>query len=179
MRIFIGIELPLKIKAVLYSLQKTVGNEFAKVNWVAKKNLHQTLKFLGSVDEKDIELVRKILKELKFKKFVVSLDKVGWFPSDQRINVVWVSLRPEKEVMGLHGDIELKLGSLFEKEERFSVHVTLGRVKFVKDKKKFLDALKNVKLPWESFTVKDFSLVKSELSKDGPKYSVLERYDLE
>lgn len=179
MRCFIGIELPLKIKDVLYSVQKSVGREHAKINWVAKKNLHQTLKFLGEVDETDADIVRKVLREIKYKKFVVSLDKIGWFPSDQRINVLWVSLKPEKEVLELHGDVELKLGTLFEKDGRFAVHVTLGRVKFVKDKKRFLDLLKNVKIPWESFTIKDFSLVKSELSKDGPKYTVLERYDLE
>ena len=178
MRCFIAIELPSFIKANLYDLQKRIGNEYAKVNWVAKKNLHLTLKFLRNVDEEELNLLKEALRNVKEKKFRVGLGKLGYYPGENRINVLWISLKPEKEIMNLHGEIELKFGSLFEKDERFSVHLTLGRVKLIKKKDEFLSKLKDVEVKWDSFLVDQFVLVRSVLSKDGPKYDVLEKYSL-
>jgi len=179
MRCFIGIEMPTEVKDTLYEAERKIGNEYAKVKWVAKKNLHLTLKFLGEINEEEVKLVKDALSEVKFRSFKVSLGNIGWFPGKDRINVIWVGLRPEREILRLHGEIELKLGGFFEKDDRFAVHMTLGRVKFVKDKEKFIDKLNSVKLPWIDFMIKDFSLIKSELTKDGPIYSVLEKYNLE
>lgn len=178
MRCFIAIELPKEIRDILYTVQKEIGGKYAKIKWVFPKNLHLTLKFLGDLDEEDVGIVKKSLRGIKLKGFSVSLGELGWFPNDQRINVLWVGLKPEKEILGLHGDVELKLSGLVEKDDRFSVHLTLGRVKLVKNKEKFLALLKKTKIPWDNFYVKTFSLMKSDLSKDGPQYSILERYDL-
>ena len=141
MRCFIGIELPQQIKEDLSELQKQIGNEFAKIKWVEKKNLHMTLKFLGEVDEDLLKLTETALKNVKFRKFTTNIDNIGWYPNDNKINVIWVGLKPEKELLNLHGEVELKLGNLFEKDERFSVHLTLGRVKHIKNKEKLLENL--------------------------------------
>ncbi len=178
MRCFIAVEFPDSIKGILYDLQKRIGNEYAKITWVAKKNLHLTLKFLGDVGDDKINLVQEALMEVKEKKFTVALDSVGWYPNDYRINVVWVGLQPEKDILNLHGAIELKLGSLSKKDERFSVHLTLGRVRFVKKREELLILLRNLSVKKEEFLVDHFSLIKSELHKDGPKYALLEEYPL-
>ena len=175
MRCFIAIDLPLEIKSLLYNLQHKIGGEYAKIKWVEKKNLHKTLKFLGEIDEEKLNLVKKALNEIKFKRFEANLNKIGWFPNDHRINVIWVGLKPEKNILELHGDIELKLASLFENDERFSVHITLGRVKHVKNKEKFLNLLKSIKVNSEKFVIDEVCLFRSILSKDGPKYDILER----
>lgn len=155
-----------------------MSSEYAKVKWVEKKNLHLTLKFLKNVDEEEVSLFKDALKNIKSKKFKISLGDLGWYPGEDKINVLWLGLKPEKEILNLHGDIELGLGSLFEKDERFSVHLTLGRVKLVKKKEEFLELLKKTKIVWDSFLVNEFSLIRSELTKDGPKYFVLEKYPL-
>ncbi|MEK6826381.1 MAG: RNA 2',3'-cyclic phosphodiesterase [Nanoarchaeota archaeon] len=178
MRCFIGIFLPKEMQGMLENIQKQIGREYAKTKWVLPEQIHITLKFLGEVDDKEIEIIKEALLGVHFRKFQISLDRIGWFPNDERINVIWVGFRPEKDVLNLHGEIEIKLGSLFDKDERFAVHATLGRVKYVKNKEKFLKALKNTKGAWEDFFVESFSLVKSDLSKDGPEYSVLKTYDL-
>ncbi|MBI2499362.1 RNA 2',3'-cyclic phosphodiesterase [Candidatus Woesearchaeota archaeon] len=179
MRLFIGIELPKNIKEHLYGVEKEIGNEFAKIKWVNKKQIHLTLKFLGEVEEDKLDLIKEALSYVKFKKFRISVSNFGWYPNEDRVNVIWVGMENEKEVFNLHSEIELKLGSLFEKDGRFSVHITLGRVKFVKNKEKFLDILKSIGIKNEEFWVDGFSLIKSELSKDGSKYFLIEKYDLE
>ena len=179
MRCFIGIELPSYIKQNLAHLQKQIGNKYAKIKWVLPKNIHQTLKFLGELDRDEIELVEEALANIKFKRFTMRLDKIGWFPNDDRINVIWIGLKPEKNILNLHGETELKLGSLFKKDDKFSVHLTVGRVKFVKNREKLLSDLKRANVQRDSFLVKDFSLTVSELTRDGPKYKTIRKYDLE
>ncbi len=179
MRLFTGIELPENIREYLYEIEREIGNEFAKIKWVSKKQIHVTLKFFGDVEEDKLKLVKEALSNVRFKKFRISLGNIGWYPNEDRVNVLYIGVENEKEIFNLHSEIELRLGSLFEKDNRFSVHITLGRVKFVKDKEKFLEVLKNIKIKNEEFFVNDFSLIKSELSKDGSRYFLIEKYDLE
>ena len=176
MRCFLAIELPESARGTLAGLQVLIGNEYAKIRWVAPKNIHLTLKFLGELDELEIKLMKDALKLVSYKSFNCRLGKLGWFPHDESINVLWVGLEPEREILKLHGDIELALGSLFEKDKLFSVHVTLGRVKFVKQKVHFLKLLRGINVPECVFPVVSFALIKSDLTKDGPRYTVLERY---
>lgn len=178
MRCFIGIQLPSYIKDNLYELQRKIGNEHAKIKWVAKRNVHLSMKFLGELDEEQVRLTREGLGNVKFRKFRVGMGDLGWFPSKDRVRVIWVDLNPKKEILELHGDIELKLGSLFQTDGRFEVHLTLGRVKLVKNKEKFFEILRDIKIKWDSFLISDFCLIQSVLSKDGPTYSVLEKFEL-
>jgi len=179
MRLFIAVELPENIKEILYDAEKKIGNESAKVKWVGKKQVHLTLKFLGEIGEDKLSIIKEALSYVKFKKFRLALGELGWYPGEDRVNVIHIGVENGKEIFNLHSEVELKLGSLFKKDERFSVHMTLGRVKFVKDKEKFLGVLRGIKVKNEEFWVDSFSLIKSELNKDGPKYFLIEKYNLE
>jgi 2'-5' RNA ligase len=57
-------------------------------------------------------------------------------------------------------------------------HLTIVRVKKVKDKKIFLEELKKIKVQNLGFSVDRFYLLKSVLKPEGPEYSVIEKYDL-
>ena len=72
--------------------------------------------------------------------------------------------------------VDEKLSSLFEPEKRFMSHLTIARVKSVKDKKKFLDNLNNIEIPKISFVVDKFKLKKSILTPECPVYETLEEY---
>lgn len=176
MRAFIAIELPQHIKDVLYDVQKQFGKNYAKIKWVAKKNLHLTLKFFSSISPSKLEQVKERLSGFKFKPFNVKLGDLGFFPSEDYIRVIWIGLKDHGKLMDIQGNIELKLDKLYPKDERFAVHLTLGRVKLVKDKDNFLKLLKEVKIPNEEFEIRELVLMKSILTKDGPKYSVIERF---
>lgn len=177
MRAFISIEIPKKIGDELWKLQKGF-KEFAKIKWVAKKHYHLCLKFLGEVSEDKIKKVKIALSKIQFKPFEVSLNKTGVFPSESRINVVWVDLTPVKDIMNLQSDIEDSLVGLFERGRKFAVHLTLGRVKKIIKKKEFIDKLKSLKFEKLKFKVENFYLIKSELTKEGPKYKILEKFSI-
>src|SRR3989344_6773166 len=95
MRLFVGIDLPLDIKDYFYNLQKELKKDnLAKIKWVSKKNLHLTLKFLGDVS--NVNLIVDALKNIKFFKFNIKLDSLGYFPSGSKIKIIWVGLKDDK-----------------------------------------------------------------------------------
>jgi len=178
MRCFIAFELPKEIKDYLFEIEEKIRDSNAKIHFIAKKNFHGTLKFLGNIDGNLLKDVKERLNKIKFKSFKVKLDKIGIFPNENYIRVVWIGLNPKEQVIRLQQLIDSELLDLFGKDQEFSAHLTLGRVKFIKDKKEFLERLK-IEIEEKEFVVEEFKLMKSKLSKDGPAYSEIEKYRLE
>ena len=177
MRYFIGISLPQEVKDYLVDLQKNIGNDSAKVRWVSKKNLHLTLKFLGDLDENTLQRTRAILRSISFSSFSVTLGKIGLFPSIHRPRILWINLLPPKNILELQGDIEYTLSSLFPRDKQFTVHLTLGRIVFLKHIN-LLTKLDSLPLNCPSFTLSSFSLFQSVLHHHGPTYTLIETYQL-
>lgn len=178
MRLFLTIELPEDIKDYLFIIKNKFSRDLAKVNWVAKKNLHLSLKFLGEVDDILIPKIIQKLNEIKFNIFKLELDNIDVFPNKNYVRVLWVGLKNFNKVIELQQDIDDRLSEFFNKEKEFSAHITLGRVKSVKNKNDFFDLINNLKIKNLGFEVSSFSLIKSELSKDCPKYTNLEGFFL-
>ena len=169
MRLFIAIDFS-ELKDYFLELQKLLPKN-AKLSLT--KTSHITLKFLGEVQPNNADKIIKILKETKFQKFDVSLDSMGIFPSDDYIRVVWVGLNPEDNILELQKNIDESLKDLFKKEKGFKAHITLARVKYVEDKKSFVEHLKKIKIENKKIEVKDFRLIKSTLSPKGSIYEDL------
>lgn len=172
MRLFIAIEIPEDIKEYLIGVQEKISNELAKVKWVSKPQMHLTLKFLGEVQPNTAEELKKELKKIKFEHFSVNLDSIGVFPGEDYIRVVWVGLKPEEKIIELQNDIDENLKNLFKKEKNFKPHITLGRIKFIegKNKTKFIETTKNIKVEGKKIVIADFRLIKSTLTPNGPVY---------
>jgi len=173
MRTFIAIEMPKEIKEILLDAQKQINTEKAKIR--PAKAFHLTLKFLGEVEEKKIEEIKSALKEIKFEKFNTALTEIGVFPNESYIRVVWAGLDDSKsKIKKLQQEIDEKFQKLgFKKDTRFHPHVTLARVKFVKDKQDFIKDLKEMKIKKESFQITEFKLIKSILTPEGLVYEDL------
>jgi len=173
MRLFIAINLSKEVKDYLFDLQKEF-RKFGKFNFVAKKNLHLTLKFFGETNK--LDLIKEKLNKINSKSFEVSLSSIGIFPDEDSIRVLWVDLNPKDKILELAKTIDQELIE-FPNDYSFSYHITLARVKLIKNKKEFINKLR-IKTKSIKFKVNSFELMKSELSKDGPKYTSLETYFL-
>ena len=141
------------------------------------KDFHCTLKFLGEVDDEEVENVRGKLRGVRGDKFEAEVVGVGAFPSENYARVIWVGLEPEEKIKKLQQKVDESLRGMFEKEEDFKAHVTIARVKFVKDKKLLRERL-GIKIARFKFKVNELILFKSELRRDGPVYGEIERYGL-
>ncbi|MAE43186.1 RNA 2',3'-cyclic phosphodiesterase [Candidatus Woesearchaeota archaeon] len=174
MRLFIAIEMPESIKEYLIQIQKQIDNDLAKIRWMKKEQMHLTLKFLGEVQPNDVEKVKEELRKIKFVFFSVHLNSIGVFPSENCIRVVWVGLKPEDKIMELQKDIDENLKKLFKKEGNFKAHITLGRVKFIDDKVKFMEMVKKIKVESKKINIDCFKLIKSTLTGQYPVYEEVE-----
>jgi RNA 2',3'-cyclic 3'-phosphodiesterase len=134
LRAFVAIELPGEIQESIArstaSLQKALPKPL--VRWVARKNVHLTLKFLGDVSPTNLELLAEALKveAAQHDCFDMSLGGLGAFPNMRRARVIWIGLEAPPELAMLQRCVEgvaTRLG--YPAEERpFSPHLTLGRV---------------------------------------------------
>ncbi len=172
MRTFIAINLPEKIKDKISETTKEFLDKGIKK--VRKQNLHLTLKFLGDVDEKKLEEIKQTLKTVNYVKFEISLKNIGFFPNKEFIKVVWIGIEKRRnEVIGLQKQIDQKLEKCgFRPEINYEPHLTIARVKSIKDKKEFLDKIKEIKFK-DNFSVSKFELMESNLSPSGPVYKEL------
>lgn len=83
-------------------------------------------------------------------------------------------MTPKRKISKLKEDIDDALISLFDREKRFEPHITLGRVKTVKNRNKFSEFF-SLKIEGD-FSVNSFKLIKSELTDNGAIYELLEEY---
>jgi len=171
MRLFIAFDISKEAEAELKKAQDTIRKTDPNVGFV--KNFHLTLKFLGEADEKAAAMIRQSLAKIRFPKFTAELKGTGVFPSEKQIKVIWAGLEPKDTIIELQQEIEERLEGLFPRDERFHPHLTLARVKFVKDNKALLDNLKKMKLENVKFAVDSFKLIKSTLTPEGPVYQEL------
>ncbi len=171
MRTFIAIDVPKDIEQHLVSLQQCL-KDFGVMTF--SRRFHITLKFLGEVSEKRIGQVRDAFGALSFSQFMVKLSVVGAFPDLHKIRVVWVGAEPQQQFILLQQQIDsamLKLG--FPIDERFHCHVTLARIKHLKDKQGLKAALEQLHLIPIEFRIDHVTLYKSTLTKQGSIYEAL------
>jgi len=178
MRLFISIEIPENIKDRIIEVRKQLPKFEGKV--IEKENLHLTLKFLGEVDENQIEEITNKLDQIKFNSFNAEIDSIGFFDNRNskiypKRMIVWLGVR-NCEI--LQKEIDEKLKEFFEPEERFMSHLTIARVKNVNNKKEFTERLYKINIPPMNFYVNNFSLKESMLTPKGSIYKTLESYNL-
>jgi len=168
-RCFISINLPGNIKNEIVKVQNLLPEFTGKKT--ETENLHLTLKFLGHIEEEKLEELKKRLRKIRSEKFQIVANKIGFFNP----RIVWFHLA---NCEALQKEIDDALDGLFEKEKRFMSHLTIARVKGIKDKKRFLDGLSKIKIKNIWFDVDNFCLMKSQLRRNGPLYSVIEEFPL-
>jgi|SRR3989344_4521470 len=188
-RCFIALDLPAEIIKEIKKIQDALPEFVGKK--IESENLHLTLKFFGEISEEKIEQIKSALKNIKFQKFETEIDSLGVF-SEKAIRIVWLNL---KNCDALQKEVDDSLKGLFKPEERFMGHLTIARVKNVKDsprddsgehpavpsgepKKEFLEKLKKIKLPKMKFVVENFKLKSSILNAKCPVYEDIKVYDL-
>lgn len=176
-RCFIALDLPGNVISELQNIQEEIKKEDLFIGKLTEKdNLHLTLKFLGSISKSTLIEVQKKLKQVKFNSFEADIDEIGLF-SEEFVRIIWVKLNG-KEVFELQSKIDNVLLGMFPKEERFMSHITIARVKNVKEKLNLIDFVKKFKLESIKGQIRSFSLMSSELKPEGPVYTVIEKYKL-
>ena len=177
MRTFAAIFPPLEIRRK--TLEKALHSPLAQqVQWIAPRNAHLTLKFLGDVQEEVLGDLRATLVETcdRHASFDIELKELGAFPSARRSRIIWASVGAgSEELHSLAADLDSALVPLgFEREERpYTPHLTLGRVR---GRPVSLSPLSDtIDL---SFQVRYVELMESSLTERGAVYQTIEAFAL-
>ncbi len=173
-RCFIAIEFSREVINEIKEIQNKIKRKFIfNGKFTELENLHLTLKFLGEINEDKIDGIKKQLNEIKMNEFEASIGEIGVF-SRKAPRILWIKLIGADI---LQKEIDECLKYYFEKEHRFMGHITIARIKYVKEKKEFNEYLRNLK-GHGSFKVSKFIFKKSVLSTEGPEYSDIQYYPL-
>lgn len=182
-RTFICIELPQEIQDDIAALQHAVKPMGRGVRWVPPRSIHLTFKFLGDVEQDQLGEIETAVKEAcnHISPFALQVDKTGAFPTFKRPRIYWIGFRsvPDR-MLRLQSAIENELCKIgFAKEKRkFTPHLTIGRVKYGDGVREISHYLQNNSFESVSFDVESVTIMKSELSSAGAKYTPLAKIQL-
>jgi 2'-5' RNA ligase len=182
-RTFIAIDLSEEIyrrlDEVAHNLQERLSG--VPIRWVPVRNIHVTLKFLGDVSNKNLEVLKKLLESEAHghSPFEISVGDLGAFPSERRPRVLWAGVEAPQELTALQHGIEAETARLgYAPEDRpFSPHLTLGRVgrnANSQDLRRVGEVLKTYKVGFLGATrIGAVHLYRSDLQPGGAVYSQL------
>ncbi len=177
-RTFVALRLPAEVRRAIGELEDRIHVPGVRVKWVEPENFHLTLKFLGDVAGDRLEAVfGAVEKGCEGRRaFEISLEGVGAFPDLKRPRVVWVGVhRGREEVARLASSIDDSLAEAgFAREDRpFKAHATVGRVKDTSLAVRELgENIAAEKLALEGIRINRVEVMKSQLTRQGPIYTV-------
>lgn len=180
MRLFVAIDLPGALKADLESrVVDPLRDHVPGARWTRPDGRHLTLKFLGEVDEARAARVEDALAAAGngFGGFTAAFDRVGGFPNLRRPRVVWIGFGAGAErAAALAGRVDDALSPLgFAVEKRaFTAHLTLARFRIPAT----IGELPAVEVPTEAFSVDEIVLFRSELRREGARYTRVRTFPL-
>lgn len=169
MRLFLGIDIPLEIKAEIYQFLKPLQK--SQKGWENPHDYHQTLLFIGETPEPIVEEIRLRLKKISFVPFALTLDKFYFL--NRRI--MYLGFKPSAELLKLKNLIDENFSNWLKPESKpFIPHITVKRWQRYEYDDLALGLSKR-ELPHREFIVSSIVLFKSEKDQEDKKYHVLYR----
>lgn len=153
------------------------------INWVDSENMHLTLFFLGDTSDNQITEICKKLKEVlkDTKSFTFSLKGLGVFKNIHDPKVVWLGVENADKLRGIKKIIDKELVKFdFQVEDReFRPHLTLGRIKNLKQKTELNDFIEKYEdYQFQEIRVDEITFYESVLTPRGPIYKEIEKFRL-
>lgn len=175
MRYFIGIELPELITLELIRLQQVISKPgLFTGTYVKPENLHITLLFLGSLNEKELDTIIDRLSTITHPPLFAELERLevpAWHPP----RLVWVSFSGDG-LTSLYSSLISLLPNHADRRA-FTGHCTLARIKKAEDKAS-LELINTIDVAPLSWQVRSFSLYASRTEQIGAEYMIVKTYKL-
>jgi RNA 2',3'-cyclic 3'-phosphodiesterase len=182
-RAFIAVQIAPEVRARISEAVAQLTPEISGIRWIREENFHFTLKFLGLLQEPQIEPISKALAQAihPFRRFAINVKSFGVFPDIKRARVLWVGLEGS-DLPALAKSVESVLEPFgFPGENRiYRPHLTVGRWRYPMGSHQQLED--KLKL-WKNFefgesAVDEVVLFQSVLKRDGAVYRPLKTVPL-
>ena len=188
MRCFIAINIDEQIRKALADLQQELQGKAdikrSDAKWVNPENIHLTLKFLGEIKDEQAVDVCNITGDVagRHKAFELDVESVGHF-GGRSARVLWVGTGQNCEkLLQLQQDLEqqLDVAGWPREARKFSGHLTLCRIRNARAGAKLAQLARDYRdYKLGTMSGDSVSVYQSQLTPQGPIYTVLGRYELQ
>jgi RNA 2',3'-cyclic 3'-phosphodiesterase len=182
-RIFIAVKVePGEILLrMLTSFKILFKNE--SIKWTSVDNIHITLAFLGDTQEEKIKAISDMLngKCEGYGKLDLNIKGVGIFKNLYDPRVIWTGIGNSEKLIKLNSLViaGLKDLSVTTEGRQFNPHLTLGRIKSIKNKNELKTILENyLDTEIQKVPVDEIILYESILLHTGPVYKPIKKFSL-
>ena len=173
MRLFVAVEID--DNDVLQKIKSMQESFTFEAKPVRIDQIHFTLQFLGEINLKRTEQIKKALSTVYFSKFDLTIKNSGAFPNSRNPRVIWLGVDSDgrKKISSLANSVNQALGTINLKSDKpFKPHLTVFRIKtrigdITNELLKFRD------VEFGKQMVSQIVLKKSELFQSGPEYTNL------
>ena len=182
-RLFVAVAIPEVVKAKMEEaqaeLRRAVPGHGGR--WTRREQFHLTLKFLGDVDAARVEALGEAIRAAcrGFGALHLRAERVGFFPDLRYPRVVWTGVQDQAERLPRLQqavDAATRDFTIEQKDERFTGHVTLARIKAIRRPETGALGKAAAGLAEEVFgqwTAGSIELMRSVLSPQGASHSSL------
>ena len=194
MRIFIGIDLDVEVRARIERFLEGVQGFAPEARWVRPESLHITLKFIGEQPAERVEAITARLQRVDCSAFEIRSAGYGFFPTAKAPRVFWIGINGGSQLAELAGAIDAATAELgIPREDRaYSPHLTLARGGGKSGSPKWREGdgpnatfavlekrlAAMGELDFGTMMAREFILYQSQLSPRGSKYTRLQRFPL-
>ena len=155
----------------------------AKASWSRDANLHLTLKFLGEIPQVSVPHISTAASRavVGFAPFSTRLEQAGAFPKHGQPRVLWIGINDFSGKLGrLRARLEDESVNVgFAKDDRpFHPHLTVARLRQARHARTLAAAHRELDIESAEIAVSELLVIRSELSNEGSKYTVISRHPL-
>lgn len=174
-RLFVAIRPPEAIRDLLLDAM----DDSADFRWQNDEQLHLTLRFIGEVERPIAEDVAAALTRIRSDPFSLRIAGAGRFDHGNG-GALWAGVEPKAPVAALAAKAERACQAVGLPPERraFHPHITIARWRGRRSREAEQFVEQAAPLASDSFTVDEFILFESRLSRHGAHYEPVASYPL-
>lgn len=184
-RTFIAIDIAPSIRRRLLAAADKIDQQDVKVRWTADENIHITLKFIGDVEDSELNDLCQAAVQVAEGIDPFELSVCGLLcqpPAGRQLRMVWAGVEDSSgSLAALHKALEDAVAELgFAREHRkFNPHLTLGRVKFAPEPDAVRESVaRSAENDFGTQQCDEIVVYTSTLAPTGPRYTVAARASL-
>ncbi len=183
-RIFTAIDISDEARANCANYIENLRSVFPhlRVGWEKPEKLHFTLKFLGDIDEMQLQNLTEAVAAAvrKSSNFKILIAKTGAFPNKRNARILWLGVDEEQANMPKLKKVlesECFERGLTKENRDFKAHLTIARLREPHKSAELVEKHLSENFVSDEFTVSAITIYESRLQKSGSIYSIVSKHE--
>jgi len=182
-RIFTAIDISDEARVQCTNRIEKLRSEFPdlQVGWEKPEKLHLTLKFLGDIDETQLQSLTNSVAAAaqQFADFKLKILNTGVFPSERNAQVLWLGVNDKGRnfpALNTVLESECEKGGLVKEKRDYKAHLTIARLREPHKSADLVQKYLSENFESGEFTASEITIYESRLQKSGSIYSVISKH---